>query len=118
MFLRIAAALALSLSVAAPAFAEDAPVLSTISPTEVAALMEGRETDLAQLAEVHMWPSPITVMEHAVELGLAPDQVRAARRIEADMKSAARDVGRAYLAVEVELEEAFRSGRASKGKVN
>lgn len=118
MSFRVAAAIALSLSLVAPALAEDAPVLSTVSPAEVAALMEGRETGLAQLAEVHLWPSPVTVLAHADALQLAPDQVAAARKIEAEFETEARVVGRAWLAVEVELEEAFRSGRASKGKVH
>jgi hypothetical protein len=116
MFSRVAGC-ALSLALAFPVLAQDAPVLSTVPADDVAALMAGRETGLAQLAEHHLWPSPLTVLEHQVELNLAPDQVRTARQIETEMEAEGREIGRAWLAIEVELEEAFRSGRASKGKV-
>lgn len=118
MLFRFAAACAMSLSLALPALAADeAPVLSTVSPEEVVALMEGRETGLADLAEHHLWPSPSIVLKHAVELNLAPDQLAAAKSIEAELERDAKVVGAAWLDVAVDLEEAFRSGRASKGSV-
>lgn len=117
MFIRTVVCV-LSLTVALPAFAADmAPKLSTIPAAEVAALMAGQDTSLARLADIYSWPGPRLVLAHAAELGLQPDQIAIAQRVQFELEAEAIDVGRAYLAVEVELEEAFRSGRASAGKV-
>ncbi|MFT4793352.1 MAG: hypothetical protein ACI9ZM_001501 [Paracoccaceae bacterium] len=117
MFFRAATACVFSICAALPVLAQGAPQFSAISAAKVAALMEGKDSGLAQVADAHGWPSPDAVVAHAVELNLAPDQILIATKIKSDLERDARDIGRAYLAVEAELEETFRSGRASPGNV-
>lgn len=116
MFFR-AAACVLSLSFALPALAQQAPKPGAMSAPEAIAVMAGEDAGLARLADVHGWPGPRTVLANAEALNLAPDQVRIAENIEAEFEIEAREIALAWLAVEAELDEAFRSGRASKGKV-
>ncbi len=85
--------------------------IKALSPEEVRDLLEGRGASLALAAELNHYPGPKHVIELADELGLKPEQLHAARELEAGVLRDAKALGERIVGKERELDREFRSGR-------
>ena len=108
-------ALAGSLLLSAPVFAQHAapyagmqarPV-SGLTEQQVADLQAGRGMGLALPAELNGYPGPLHVIELAEQLGLSPDQLAGARRLFEAMKADAVPLGHRLIQQEAELDGLF-----------
>jgi hypothetical protein len=86
--------------------------VSTLSDDDVDALLDGEGLGYAMPAELNDYPGPAHVLQLAGELGIDNDQLAEIERIEAEMRTAARDLGRQLIDAEYQLDESFRDGTA------
>jgi hypothetical protein len=86
--------------------------VSTLSDDDVNALLDGEGLGYAMPAELNDYSGPAHVLQLAGELGIDNDQLAEIERIEAEMRTAARDLGRQLIDAEYQLDEAFRDGTA------
>jgi hypothetical protein len=84
--------------------------LKALSPDEVAALEAGQGMGFALAAELNGYPGPRHVLELRHELELTAAQESATQRIFESMQADAREQGSQLIALESELDLAFRSG--------
>lgn len=83
--------------------------ISSLSAEDVAALKKGEGWGLAKPAELNGYPGPAHVLEFAEQLDLTKEQKQ---RVEASfeaMRAKAIELGKALVAAESALDEAFRS---------
>jgi hypothetical protein len=84
--------------------------VKALSPDEIAALESGQGMGFALAAELNGYPGPRHVLELQDELELTAVQEAATRRIFEAMQADAREQGAELIALESELDLAFRSG--------
>lgn len=134
--LRLGAAAAIFLALAAPAFAQTAMTdqhpapgpgdaaapqrspyagqekreIKALSPEDMAGLMGGRGLGLAKAAELNGYPGPLHVLDFAVPMSLTPEQLQAITAIYEKMSSASKPVGAEIVARERELDRRLRKG--------
>jgi Spy/CpxP family protein refolding chaperone len=118
--------LALALVLAGPAFAQGTASpdagqqtreIKSLSAEERQALVEGQGMGLAKAAELNGYPGPATVLEMASQLQITVEQRTATRKLLADHKAAARQLGAAIVEAERALDEAFATRRADEATV-
>ena len=128
-------AAALALALAAPAAAQhdhshdghapteptvtaDGPVPTGLTASGVAGLMEGRGMGLAKPAELHSYPGPLHVLEHADALGLTGEQRATAQALRAEVAARAPELGSRIVGMERHLDALFASGEATPQAVD
>lgn len=90
-----------------PYAGQEARDIKAMSSGEVRDLLEGKGMGLALAAELNGYPGPLHVLELAEALELAESQIDETRALFEGMQSQARGVGRALVAAEKKLDEAF-----------
>ena len=91
--------------------------IKALSPEESRAFLEGQGMRLALAAELNGYPGPTHVLELASHLQLSPQQRDATRKLLADHKAAARQLGASIVEAERALDELFASRRADEASV-
>ena len=118
--------LALALALAGPVFAQGGASpyagqqtreIKSLSAEEQKSLLEGEGMGLAKAAELNGYPGPTHVLELASHLQLTIEQRTATRKLLADHKAAARQLGAAIIEAERALDDAFASHRADEATV-
>lgn len=84
--------------------------VKALSPDEIAELESGQGMGFALAAELNGYPGPRHVLELRHELELTEEQESATQRIFDAMQADAREQGSELIALERELDRAFRSG--------
>lgn len=101
---------------AVPAAAQSMlPDLAALTPEQVRAIDAGEPFGDDAVAIKAGLPSPSWALEHAEEIGLAPDQVRDITALHDEMVEEAVKIGPRLLELEAELEKQFRTGRVRPG---
>lgn len=85
---------------------------SALTPEEIAALRQGQGMGFSLAAELNGWPGPGRVLESAAALQLTAEQKARLAAIHDEVRKKAIAAGRAYIAAEERLADAFRSGAA------
>ncbi len=98
--------------------ADTTRVPASLTPEEMAGLLEGRGMGLARAAERNHYPGPLHVLELADSLGLTAAQRAEAERLRAEMLAEARLLGRQIVAQEQALDALFARGRATPAAVS
>ncbi|MGF1476753.1 MAG: periplasmic heavy metal sensor [Geminicoccaceae bacterium] len=80
-------------------------------------LRNGAGLGYAKPAELNGWPGPLHALELADELGLSDRQRQALSALRQSMLAKARPLGNALIDAELQLDELFRSGEPSPGKI-
>ncbi|MEO0681469.1 MAG: periplasmic heavy metal sensor [Pseudomonadota bacterium] len=114
---KTAAAAAMLAAAAAAAWASDQPyagreaqAVSTLTESDVAALLDGAGWGLALPAELNGWPGPRHVLDLGEDLELTLEQRREVQAIFDGMQAEARDLGPRYVEAERALDAAFEDG--------
>lgn len=81
--------------------------IKSLSADDVAALDAGKGMGLAKAAELNGYPGPLHVLELAPELNLSAGQRKETEALYASMQAKAIDLGRALVAEERQLDQAF-----------
>lgn len=84
--------------------------IASLSANDIEQLEAGAGWGLALPAELNGYPGPMHVLELGEELVLTDQQLRAFQSIFKEMKSEAIEAGKAFIAAERRLEQAFESG--------
>jgi Spy/CpxP family protein refolding chaperone len=108
---------ALAQGTASPYAGQQARAIKSLSDEDRQALLEGQGMGLAKAAELNGYPGPTHVLELANHLQLTSEQRAATRKLLAEHKAAARQLGAAILEAERALDEAFASRRADEAIV-
>ena len=98
--------------------AHDTRVPSGLSADDVAGLLSGAGLGMARPAELHGYPGPLHVIEHADALLLTPEQRATAERLRAEVLAAAVPLGRQLVDAERSLDAVFLSGAATADDVD
>lgn len=112
-FLALCIVLAVPATASAPspyAGLADRPIRA-LSEAQRDDLLAGRGMGLALAAELNGWPGPAHVLELSPRLGLTPPQHEATATLFARMQAEAQALGRAIVAEEHALDQAFRTRR-------
>ncbi|GAB3773533.1 hypothetical protein GCM10028796_46090 [Ramlibacter monticola] len=113
-------------ALAGPAFAQVAPgpyagqqarAIKALSEEDRTALLEGQGMGAAKAAELNGYPGPTHVLELASHLQLSPQQRDATRKLLAEHKAAASQLGASIVEAERALDELFASRRADEASV-
>lgn len=88
--------------------------LKALSPNEIAALESGEGMGFALAAELNGYPGPRHVLELRRDLDLSAEQEAATQRIFERMQADARAQGARLIALESELDLAFRAGTVDR----
>ncbi|MEM1056039.1 MAG: Spy/CpxP family protein refolding chaperone [Bacteroidota bacterium] len=96
----------------------DGPVPTGLSASDVNGLLAGAGMGLAKPAELHSYPGPLHVLEHAEALGLTDEQRTATEALRAEVVRRAPEVGARIVGMERHLDELFASGRATDATVD
>jgi Spy/CpxP family protein refolding chaperone len=89
-----------------------------LSADEVIGLREGQGMGFARPAELHSYPGPLHVLEHADALGLTAEQRAEAERLRTEMLAEARPLGEQILERERHLDRLFAEGTATPEMVD
>jgi Spy/CpxP family protein refolding chaperone len=92
--------------------------IKALSPDETRGLLGGEGMALSLAAELNGYPGPRHVRELADQLKLTAEQRARAAALENEMKAEAIAVGREILALEGELDRAFRDRAADRGAID
>ncbi len=84
--------------------------ISSLSEKDITELEKGEGWGLAKPAELNGYPGPAHVLEFADKLNLDGGQKRKVEKTFQAMRSEAVELGKALVAAELALDEAFRSG--------
>ena len=98
--------------------AHDTRVPTGLTADETAGLLAGRGLGMARPAELHGYPGPMHVLEHADALGLSDGQRDEAERLRAAMLAQAVPLGRQLVDAERSLDAVFASGAATAADVD
>jgi len=98
---------------ASPYAGQEKRAIKSLSNEDIAELERGGGWGLAKAAELNGVPGPAHLLEMRKEIGLSNDQISKLQAIFDDMKSKAIKAGKHLIALERELEEAFRAGPVS-----
>lgn len=101
-----------------PYAGQQAREVSTLSPQELQAYLDGRGMGLARPAEVNGFPGPMHVIELGEPLKLTAAQLERVRAVYERMKAKATDLGARYVDAEKAVDAAFKSGRGDAGEVS
>jgi len=96
-----------------PYAGQEQRAVTSLSETDVAALLDGQGWGLAKPAELNGYPGPAHVLELADQLELSGEQRSAVQAAFEDMRSKARATGARYVAAEKAIDAAFREGLAA-----
>lgn len=91
--------------------------IKALSAEEIAGLREGKGMSLALAAELNGHPGPLHVLELGKGLGLSAEQREATQAVFEAMKRRAVELGKEILALEAELDSAFRRTPSEAGDV-
>lgn len=91
--------------------------LKALSDQEVQDYLDGKGLGYALPAELNGYPGPLHVLELAEHLELDEAQRAEVQRLRAQAVEEAQRLGRAFLAVEGAIEEAFRNGSADDARL-
>ena len=97
---------------------EESREIKALSPQEQRAWLEGQGAGLAKAAELNSHPGPMHVLEHAAELSLSARQKRDSRELMDRHKAEVRALGAELVAAERQLDDLFRTRRATIAAVN
>ena len=84
--------------------------IKSLSEREVASLLNGDGMGFAKPAELNHYPGPKHVLELADELALTPSQQAETEALYQAMRSEAQTLGKALVAAEAGLDQAFAEG--------
>lgn len=110
----LAAALAASAAHGAPPSpyaGEERRAIKALGTDQVQALLEGRGMGMAKAAELNGYPGPRHVLDLQDALGLTDRQRERTRALFESMQARARELGRALVEAERELDRSFASAR-------
>lgn len=97
-----------------PSYAgEQSREIKALSGEERRAWLDGSGAGLARAAELNSHPGPMHVLEHAGELRLSASQEKASRALMARHKAEVRRLGADLVEAERELDDLFRTRRAT-----
>jgi len=123
MLKRLALTIPLLFGISFPAFGQDGgrhlspyagqetQKIKSLSAERVADLLAGRGAGYAKAAELNGVPGPAHVLEMKDSIALTADQVRHVRALHARMEREARNLGKQFVTLESELNDAFASTR-------
>lgn len=92
--------------------------VSSLSADDIADLSAGRGWGLAKPAELNGYPGPAHVLELADELVLSAAQRESARRTFREMQDRAKDLGRALIDAEADIDALFTTSAASSAALD
>lgn len=92
--------------------------IRALDPLKVEDLLAGRGSGYALAAELNHYPGPTHVLEMRERLGLSKDQVATSSSIKDAMSAQAVRLGGEMVALEEELDFAFRSGTISSEELS
>lgn len=98
-----------------PYAGQQARTVTSLSAEDISELLAGGGWGLAKPAELTGYPGPAHVLELADKLALTPDQRTKVERIFKRMQARAKSIGPRYVAAELAIDEAFRSGKTGSG---
>lgn len=99
---------------AQPYAGQQARRVSSLSAGDIAALEKGEGWGLAKPAELNGYPGPAHVLEFADQLDLDGEQKQGIQAAFEAMQTEAVELGKALVAAETALDEAFRSGKITR----
>lgn len=100
-----------------PTVTTDGPVPTGLSAPDLDGLLAGRGMGLAAPAELHSYPGPLHVLEHADALGLTDEQRAATEALRAEVATRAPELGARIVGMERHLDHLFASGEATDAAV-
>jgi Spy/CpxP family protein refolding chaperone len=96
---------------AAPPYAgQDTRVITSLSADDIEGYRAGRGMGLAKPAELNGFPGPMHVLELGKDLALTDAQRAKVQAVMDSMKAKGRALGEKYVAAELAVDAAFRSG--------
>jgi Spy/CpxP family protein refolding chaperone len=98
--------------------ADSASATTSLSPVDVAGLLEGRGMGLARPAEMNSYPGPMHVLELADDLDLTAEQRAETERLMHEVKAEARTLGAQIVERERHLDRLFADGEATPQAVD
>jgi hypothetical protein len=97
---------------------EETREIKALSAQEQRAWMEGQGAGLAKAAELNGYPGPMHVLELASDLGLSASQQNETRALMEHHKAEVRQLGAALVEAERQLDDLFKTRRASAASVS
>jgi hypothetical protein len=107
--LALALGAASALAQQAPYAGQQARAIKSLSQAQVDGLLAGEGSGYAKAAELHGYPGPAHVLEHAQALQLSDEQRQATQALMQAHKQRARELGQALVQAELTLDRAFAS---------
>ena len=87
--------------------------IKSLSGDDVAELRRGGGWGFAKIAELNGVPGPLHLLELKDRIGLTAEQIARVQAVYESMRAKAQALGRKFIAVEQELDDAFRTGTIS-----
>jgi hypothetical protein len=97
---------------------EERRSIKALSEDETAALLSGQGSGFAKAAELNGYPGPAHVLELAIKLGLAPDQLAATQALMSAHRRRAQQIGAELVAAEKDLDALFAERLAGTASVD
>jgi len=105
-------------STSSPYAGEQSREIKALSAEEQRAWIEGNGAGLAKAAELNGHPGPMHVLEHAGELRLSDSQEQESRALMVRHKAEVRQLGAELVEAERQLDDLFRTRRATAPAVS
>ncbi|MEL6615387.1 MAG: Spy/CpxP family protein refolding chaperone [Bacteroidota bacterium] len=94
------------------------PVPTGLTASGVSGLLAGAGMGLAKPAELHSYPGPLQVLEHADALALTDAQLATTQALRAEVVEQASELGARIVGMERHLDQLFASGEATPEAVD